>query len=324
MPDVTNRHREPNGRFADEQHHPRIFNPYNVENDETLAQTQRDIQQGKYDDAIRDDLDAAGVTAFTKKFYEEPVMIALRNYYACQLDRYKHIQEQNADNWATTHLTGAQFANLYEADAVEFTPKYNMTDYKSDHIPLGQETTLTPAFLHRYVDGYDAVKINQDNRAWPQEDRKPENGYFPKYKEIAEWNEESASITEKVQAGIQAEQDAKNHTYITADGVITDAGDMEIAVTNADNTYFNDHPMWNGAIFIKNDWLNKYADKPINDNVRVHVSNTQLGTGHSGEPDTLVFDRLGKGYEPLPDDEKENYINALNRAISINKQKAGK
>ena len=316
MPDVTNRHREPNGQFADENRNTALFNEQNVNTRAKLEAMCTSIEQGEYDNEIHADLENLGVDTSNGIFATESGWQAIRNYYSGQVEGYaSYGSVEDFEHGADDRFTAKEVTQLAEMNAV--TPVKSLVG--------GQERTelqVTKTFSDRYIK--DAVPYNPTVSIDSYGNVYNHHDYTPSVEAARRGLADDRAIRAGLRAGIQAEQDAKNHTYITADGTITDAGDMEIAVTNADNTYFNDHPMWNGAIFIKNDWLNKYADKPINDNVRVHVSNAPLGTGHSGDPDTLVFDRLGKGYEPLPDDEKENYINALNRAISINKQKAGK
>lgn len=316
MPDVTNRHREPNGQFADENRNTALFNEQNVNTRAKLEAMCTSIEQGEYDNEIHADLENLGVDTSNGIFATESGWQAIRNYYSGQVEGYaSYGSVEDFEHGADDRFTAKEVTQLAEMNAV--TPVKSLVG--------GQERTelqVTKTFSDRYIK--DAVPYNPTVSIDSYGNVYNHHDYTPSVEAARRGLADDRAIRAGLREGIQAEQDAKNHTYITADGSITDAGDMEIAVTNADNTYFNDHPMWNGAIFIKNGWLNKYADKPINDNVRVHVARVPLGTGHSGDPDTLVFDRLGKGYEPLPDDEKENYINALNRAISINKQKAGK
>ena len=315
MPDVTNRHREPNGQFADENRNTALFNEQNVNTRAKLEAMCTSIEQGEYDNEIHADLENLGVDTSNGIFATESGWQAIRNYYSGQVEGYaSYGSVEDFEHGADDRFTAKEVTQLAEMNAV--TPVKSLVG-GHEQTELQVNKTFSDRYIKDAVPYNPTVSIDSYGNVYNHHD------YTPSVEAARRGLADDRAIRAGLREGIQAEQDAKNHTYITADGAITDAGDMEIAVTNADNTYFNDHPMWNGAFFIKNDWLNKYADKPINDNVRVHVSNAPLETGHSGDPDTLVFDRLGRGYEPLPDDEKENYINALNRAISINKQKAG-
>ena len=314
MPDVTNRHREPNGQFADENRNTALFNEQNVNTRAKLEAMCTSIEQGEYDNEIHADLENLGVDTSNGIFATESGWQAIRNYYSGQVEGYaSYGSVEDFEHGADDRFTAKEVTQLAEMNAV--TPVKSLVG--------GQERTelqVNKTFSDRYIK--DAVPYNPTVSIDSYGNVYNHHDYTPSVEAARRGLADDRAIRAGLRACIQAEQDAKNHTYVTADGVCTDMGDYELATTNADNTYFSDRPFY-GMTIVKNDWLNKYADTPIKDDVRVYVPYAELGSEESRVTD-LAFARQGRGYEPLPDDEKENYINALNRAISINKQKAGK
>ena len=306
MPDVTNRHREPNGQFADENRNTALFNEQNVNTLAKLDAVRTDIEHGEYDNEIRTDLMNLGVDPDKGMFASHDGWQAIRNYYSGQVEGYAtYSSVSDFEQGAEDRLSAKEIAQLAESDAVTSN---------------GNRLCVTKDFTDRYVRGdlpYEP-EITIDNYG----DVYNHHDYPHTEQGLKQDFADSRLISQRIRAGAEAENASKNHTYVTADGVITDAGSTQLVGDSADHTFYGDQDRCPygeyshrpDCLFIKNKWVAPYADTPIDDNTRVYIDARGNGDGA-----TFIFARLGRGYEPLPAKERENYINALNRAISVDK-----
>ena len=314
MPDVTNRHREPNGRFADENRNDTLFNKQNVNTRTKLKAMCTSIEQGEYDNEIHADLENLGVDTSNGIFATESGWQAIRNYYSGQVEGYaSYGSVEDFEHGADDRFTAKEVTQLAEMNAV--TPVKSLVGGQ-ERIELQVTKTFSDRYIKDAVPYNPTVSIDSYGNVYNHHD------YTPSVEAARRGLADDRAIRAGLRAGIQAEQDAKNHTYITADGVTTDAGQTQLVGDSADHTFYGDqdkcpygeyshHP---DCLFIKNKWVAQYADTPIDDNTRVYID-----AGGNGDGETLIFARLGRGYEPLPAKDRENYINALNRAISVDK-----
>lgn len=158
MPDVTNRHREPNGRFADENRNDTLFNKQNVNTRAKLKAMCTSIEQGEYDNEIHADLENLGVDTSNGIFATESGWQAIRNYYSGRVEGYASYGSiEDFEHGADDRFTAKEVTQLAEMNAV--TPVKSLVG--------GQERTelqVNKTFSDRYIK--DAVPYNPNGAVW--------------------------------------------------------------------------------------------------------------------------------------------------------------